>query len=109
MIKRQKKTKIFVAILGFNIEKTLENVYRAIPKNVVNQVILFNDGSTDNTEKIAQALDLRTVSHSKNRGFGEINKSACKYLLKNKGDLLIMLHGDGQYNPKDLPKFVKSF
>jgi len=104
---KAKKPKIIVVMPAYNAERTLKTIYSGIPKNLINSVIIVNDGSTDQTSSVAKKLKAKFISHSKNLGYGANQKTCYKQALKQKADYVIMLHPDGQYNPKDLPKFVK--
>jgi len=103
------KQKVIVVLPAYNAAKTLELVYRHIPKNLVADIILVDDGSTDNTVAVAKKLKLKTFIHKVNRGYGANQKTCYRQALKLGADFVIMLHPDGQYDPKDLPKFIAQF
>lgn len=98
--------KITVVIPAYNSEKTLRDVYNKIPKDLVDEVIIVDDGSKDHTVAEIKRLGLKPIVHKKNLGYGANQKTLYTEALKRGTDYIIMLHPDGQYDPKDLPKFI---
>lgn len=94
---------------AYNAARTLQNVYRKIPKKIADFIVLVDDGSKDETVKIAKKLKIHTIVHKKNQGYGANQKTCYTYALKKNVDFVIMLHPDGQYDPRDIPKFIKAF
>lgn len=93
--------KIIVVLPAYNAEKTLEQTYQEIPFDIVDDVILVNDASKDNTVAEAQRLGIKhIITHEKNRGYGGNQKSCYNKALELKGDIVIMVHPDYQYTPK---------
>ena len=93
--------KIVVVLPAYNAGNTLEKTYREIPFDVVDEVVLVDDRSKDETVKIAQSLGIRhIVIHEQNRGYGGNQKSCYDTALKLGADVVIMLHPDYQYTPK---------
>ena len=99
-------SKIIVALPAYNAGRTLEKVFTAVPKTL--DVLLVDDGSKDGTADLSHRLGIKTIVHSQNRGYGANQKTLYKNALKLGADFVIMLHPDGQYDPKDLTKFVKA-
>jgi len=99
--------KVIIAIIAYKAEKTLEKTYRAIPLEWVDEVILGDDGSPDNTVEISRKLGIKTLVHEKNKGYGENQKMCYREALKDGGDIIVMLHGDFQYDPSCIPEMVK--
>ena len=96
-----KNKKIGVVLPAYNAEKTLERTYNEIPFDIVDEVILTDDCSNDNTVKIAQQLGIRNIiKHEKNKGYGANQKSCYKKALELDCDIIVMLHPDYQYTPK---------
>jgi len=96
-----KNKKIGVVLPAYNAEKTLERTYNEIPFDIVDEVILTDDCSNDNTVKIAQQLGIRNIiKHEKNKGYGANQKSCYKKALELGCDIIVMLHPDYQYTPK---------
>lgn len=92
--------KIVVVMPAYNAEKTLRKTYDEIPKDVVDDIILTDDYSTDRTVEIAKELKLRTFVHGRNLGYGGNQKTCYREALKLGADVVVMLHPDYQYTPK---------
>lgn len=103
-----KKDKVFVVIPAYNSEKSITNVYRNIPARDVEKVIIVDDGSKDHTVKVIKSLGLKPIVHKINLGYGGNQKSLYTQALKSGAKYVIMLHPDGQYNPKELPRFISA-
>ena len=95
--------KIVVIMPAYNAEKTLEKTYNEIYQNFVDEVILVDDFSEDSTKDIAKRLNITTIVHDKNKGYGANQKSCYRAALKADADIVIMLHPDYQYTPKLIP------
>lgn len=92
---------------AYNAAKTVKNTYDDIPKEWVDSILLVDDQSRDETVAIAQQLGITTFRHSKNKGYGGNQKTCYIEALKLKADIVVMLHPDYQYNPKDIPLILK--
>lgn len=93
--------KIVVVMPAYNAEMTLEQTYKEIPMDVVDEVILTDDCSKDNTVSKARELGIREVLvHDKNRGYGGNQKTCYNRALKLGADIVIMVHPDYQYTPQ---------
>ncbi len=93
--------KIIVILPAFNAEKTLEKTYKDIPFDVVDDVILTDDKSTDKTVEVARNIGIEYIlKHDSNRGYGANQKTCYNKALELKADIIVMLHPDYQYNPK---------
>jgi glycosyltransferase involved in cell wall biosynthesis len=93
--------RIAVVLPAYNAAKTLAKTYAEIPLDIVDDVILCDDASKDNTVEKARELGIsHVISHAKNRGYGGNQKSLYDYALKQGADIVIMLHPDYQYTPK---------
>lgn len=88
---------------AYNAEKTLEKTYNEIYQNFVDEIILVDDFSSDETKEISKRLNITTILHKKNLGYGANQKSCYRAALKAGADIVIMLHPDYQYTPKLLP------
>ncbi len=95
--------KIVVIMPAYNAEKTLEQTYSEICFSMVDEVILTDDNSCDKTKDIAKNLNITTIQHATNKGYGANQKSCYKAALQNGADIVIMLHPDYQYTPKLVP------
>ena len=92
--------KVVVVMPAYNAARTLEQTYRELPVDIVDQVILTDDGSTDDTVERAKALGLKTLVHPQNRGYGANQKTCYREALATGADIIIMVHPDYQYSPK---------
>jgi len=93
--------KIFVVMPAYNAEKTLEQTYKEIPMNIVDEVILTDDCSKDDTIKKAKELGIKEIQiHNENKGYGGNQKTCYNRALELGADIVIMLHPDYQYTPK---------
>jgi glycosyltransferase involved in cell wall biosynthesis len=93
--------KIGVVLPAYNAEKTLEQTYAEIPFDIVDEVILTDDCSHDDTVKVARKLGIKhIIIHEKNRGYGGNQKSCYQKALELGCDIIVMLHPDYQYTPK---------
>jgi len=93
--------KIVVVLPAYNAAKTLEKTYKEIPFDIVDQVILVDDLSKDNTFEEAQRLKIdHVIRHEKNKGYGGNQKTCYNKALEIGADIVVMLHPDYQYTPK---------
>lgn len=95
--------KIAVVMPAYNAEKTLRMTVEALPKDVVDDIILVDDCSRDATVKIAEELGLFYARHPQNRGYGGNQKTCYRLALERGADIVIMLHPDYQYDPRLVP------
>ncbi|MEK7254121.1 MAG: glycosyltransferase family 2 protein, partial [Bacteroidota bacterium] len=99
-----KGKKVIVVLPAYNAALTLEKTYAEIPFPLVDEVILCDDASRDNTVELARSLGIgHVIVHEKNKGYGGNQKSLYKKALSLGGDVIIMLHPDYQYTPKLIP------
>lgn len=92
--------KICVVMPAYNAECTLEKTYNDIPKDVVDEIILTDDYSKDNTVEVAKRLGIKIFVHEKNKGYGANQKTCYQGALKTGADVVVMLHPDYQYPPQ---------
>ncbi|NVM22891.1 MAG: glycosyltransferase family 2 protein [Desulfobacterales bacterium] len=95
-----KEKRVVVVMPAYNAEKTLRKTYAEIPKEIVDEVIVVDDQSRDRTAEIARSLNINTIVHSKNRGYGGNQKTCYKEAMKLGADIVIMVHPDYQYTPR---------
>jgi glycosyltransferase involved in cell wall biosynthesis len=99
--------KVVVVLPAYNAAKTLEKTYKEIDFGIVDEVILVDDASKDNTIAVAESLGIHhIVKHDRNKGYGGNQKSCYNYALKIGADIVIMLHPDYQYNPQLIPSMA---
>jgi glycosyltransferase involved in cell wall biosynthesis len=100
------KAKVVIVMPAYNAAKTLRVTYDAIPKGDVDQVILVDDGSSDETLQIAKELKLEVFVHGRNYGYGANQKTCYTEALKAGAGIVVMLHPDYQYDPRLLPDII---
>ena len=93
--------KIVVVLPAYNASKTLINTYNEIPFDIVDEVILVDDNSTDETLQVAKQIGIKhIIKHENNLGYGGNQKTCYNKALELDADIVIMLHPDYQYTPK---------
>ncbi|PIQ95652.1 MAG: glycosyl transferase family 2 [Nitrospinae bacterium CG11_big_fil_rev_8_21_14_0_20_56_8] len=92
--------KIIVVLPAYNAAKTLERTYHELPHDYVDEVILVDDHSHDDTSRISRNLGLKTITHEKNLGYGGNQKTCYREALNRGADIVIMVHPDYQYSPR---------
>ena len=92
--------KIAVVLPAYNAGRTLERTFAEIPLEIVDDVILVDDASTDETAQVARRLGIHTVIHSRNGGYGANQKTCYTNALARGADIVVMLHPDYQYSPR---------
>ncbi len=100
------KLKVVVVMPAYNAAKTLERTYNDIPPQTVDEVILVDDVSKDETVEIARQLGLRVVIHIQNRGYGGNQKTCYIEALRDGADIVVMLHPDYQYDSTRIPELI---
>jgi glycosyltransferase involved in cell wall biosynthesis len=95
--------KVIAVLPAMNAAKTLERTVAAIPRDFVDEVILVDDHSTDETRELARSLPVRLVWHPHNAGYGANQKTCYLEALQRDADVVVMLHPDGQYEPQLIP------
>ena len=100
------RPKIVVVMPAYNAAKTLRLTYADLPPGLIDQVILVDDGSSDDTVKIARELGLEVFVHNRNYGYGANQKTCYREALKMGADIVVMVHPDYQYDPKLLPSVI---
>ena len=95
--------KVVVIMPAYNAEKTLEQTYNDLCKDIVDEIILVDDNSSDKTKEVARNLGITTIVHDKNKGYGGNQKTCDTAALKTNADIVIMVHPDYQYTPRLVP------
>ena len=85
---------------AYNAEKTLRQTYSELPHEYVDDVILVDDASKDNTPEIARQLGIVTIVHTRNKGYGANQKTCYREALSKGADIVVMVHPDYQYSPR---------
>jgi len=99
--------KIIVVLTAYNAEQTLGSTYAELPFDILDDVVLVDDHSSDDTVRVAAKLGIkRIIIHEKNRGYGANQKTCYKAALELGADIIVMLHPDYQYTPHLIPAMV---
>jgi len=107
MTSQKHRPKVVVIMPAYNAAKTLRMTYLELPHDVVDVVLLVDDGSSDETIEIARQLDLELFIHNRNYGYGGNQKTCYIEALKQGADIVVMVHPDYQYDPTFLPKIIE--
>ena len=98
-----KKPKIIGVILAYNVAKMLPRAIERIPKKILDDLIVMDDGSKDGTYEVAKKLGVKVFRHVPNRGYGGNLKAGIKKAIEMGADYIVEIHGDGaQFNPKSI-------
>jgi glycosyltransferase involved in cell wall biosynthesis len=92
--------KVVVVMPAYNAAKTLETTISEIPRDVVDELLLVDDGSRDNTVELSRDLGIVTFRHDGNYGYGRNQKTCYREALLRNADIVVMLHPDYQYTPR---------
>jgi glycosyltransferase involved in cell wall biosynthesis len=92
------KKKVIAVMPAYNAAKTLEKTYKDIPNGLIDETILVDDRSSDNTMDIAKKLGITVIVHKENTGYGGNQKTCYKEAVKKGADIVIMIHPDYQYD-----------
>ncbi|HOE05346.1 MAG TPA: glycosyltransferase family 2 protein, partial [Bacteroidales bacterium] len=93
--------KLIIVLPAYNASQTLEKTWSEIPFDIVDEVILVDDSSRDNTVEVAKSLGIHhIIVHEQNKGYGGNQKTCYNKALELEGDIVVMLHPDYQYTPK---------
>jgi len=92
--------KLIVIMPAYNAEKTLRQTYEELPHEYVDEVILVDDASRDETPRVAEELGIKTIIHPENRGYGGNQKTCYTEALRHGADIVVMVHPDYQYSPR---------
>jgi glycosyltransferase involved in cell wall biosynthesis len=103
---QQRRPKVVVIMPAYNAAKTLKMTYMELPRDVVDTVLLVDDGSSDDTVDIARQLNLELFIHNRNYGYGGNQKTCYTEALKTGADIVVMVHPDYQYDPRCLPEII---
>ncbi len=108
---------VFVLMPAYNAGETIERVFERIPPEAsqrIRRYVVVNDGSQDNTAEVVSRLERRipnlvALTHEKNRGYGEAEKTLLRYAVAEGADVGILLHSDGQYSPEKIIELLEPF
>ena len=100
------KKKVIVVLPAYNAARTLAITLKDIPRDVVDEVLLVDDASTDNTAALARELGIRVIRHEQNRGYGGNQKTCYNEALRLGADVVVMVHPDYQYDPTAITRLI---
>jgi glycosyltransferase involved in cell wall biosynthesis len=103
----KRRPKVVVIMPAYNAAKTLKMTYMELPRDVVDVVLLVDDGSSDETVEIARQLNLELFIHNRNYGYGGNQKTCYAEALRADAEIVVMVHPDYQYDPTFLPSIIK--
>ncbi len=92
--------KIVVVMPAYHAEKTLKECFNSLPHDIVDEVVLVDDGSSDRTFELAKTLSINSFRHERNVGYGGNQKTCYQEALKCGADIVVMVHPDYQYDPR---------
>ena len=98
--------KVAVVMPALNAASTIGPMIGAIPREWVDEIVVVDDGSTDETVRIARELGVRVVWHPHNAGYGANQKTCYLDVLQRDAEVVVMLHPDGQYEPGLIPELI---
>jgi len=101
------ETKTFVVMPAYNAAATLERTFNDLPMDQVDEVILVDDCSTDNTVELARSLGIHVIEHETNKGYGGNQKTCYAAALERGADFVVMIHPDYQYDARTLTAAVE--
>jgi glycosyltransferase involved in cell wall biosynthesis len=101
------KLRVVVVMPARQAAATLERTFSAIPQDAVDEVILVDDSSTDETVRLARTLPIHLVWHPHQVGYGGNQKTCYLEALQHDADVVVMLHPDGQYEPELIPRMIE--
>ena len=101
-----RKHKIIAVLPAYNAERTLAATVADFPAGSVDEILLVDDGSKDNTVAIAREMGLTVIVHEKNTGYGGNQKTCYRYCLEHGADIVVMIHPDYQYDARTIPHAV---
>lgn len=100
------RPKVVVVMPAYNAAKTLRMTYADLPHDMVDLIILVDDGSRDETARIARELGLELFIHNRNYGYGANQKTCYREALRAGAEIVVMVHPDYQYDPTLLPRII---
>jgi glycosyltransferase involved in cell wall biosynthesis len=92
--------KVVVVLPAYHAARTLEQTWNAIPHDIVDDVLLVDDGSSDDTVELARRLGMHVFVHQSNLGYGANQKTCYREALRLGADIVVMVHPDYQYDPR---------
>ncbi len=101
------RPRVVIVMPAYNAAKTLEDTFRKIPAGYFDEIVVVDDFSRDDTTALAKRLNLKAIRHPHNVGYGGNQKTCYMEALRDRAEIVVMLHPDGQYDPAIIPEMVK--
>jgi glycosyltransferase involved in cell wall biosynthesis len=98
---------VFIVMPAYNAARTLRRTYEELPHDIIDTVIVVDDGSGDETAQIARDLGLQVFVHNRNYGYGANQKTCYREALRAGADVIVMVHPDYQYDPTLVPEIIR--
>jgi len=106
-----KEVKVVIVVPAFNESSVIYNVLKSIPKKIKGtslvDVVVVNDGSSDNTQSEVRRAGIPVINHVINRGLGAAIRTGIEYARKKKAAIMVTFDGDGQHDPSDIEKIIR--
>jgi glycosyltransferase involved in cell wall biosynthesis len=99
--------RVFIVMPAYNAARTLRRTYEELPHDIIDTVIVVDDGSGDETAQIARDLGLQVFVHNRNYGYGANQKTCYREALRAGADVIVMVHPDYQYDPTLVPEIIR--
>jgi len=101
--------KAIALIPAYNASKTIRSIIERIPRDIIGEVLVLDDGSTDDTLQVLQGLkNIEILRHEKNRGYGAAQMTLYQAALSHPHDYSVILHADGGHFPEEIPSFLET-
>jgi glycosyltransferase involved in cell wall biosynthesis len=102
-----KKYKVAVVMPAYNVAAVVRKTIDSLPKNIVDEIFVIDDGSHDDTAEAARATGATVITHSQNQGYGGAQKTGYRAAIESGADAIVLVHGDNQYDPSFASEFVR--
>ncbi len=99
--------KTVLVLPAYNVAHTLARTIKDLPENIVEDIILVDDCSTDETVTVAESLNVRVIKHSERKGYGATQKTCYQKALELNADIVVIIHPDYRYDPKVIPELIQ--
>jgi glycosyltransferase involved in cell wall biosynthesis len=102
-----KPYRVVVVMPAYNVAPVVKKAIDSLPPNIIDEIIVVDDGSHDTTAAVAKAAGATVIRHTENRGYGGAQKTGYLAAIASNADAIILIHGDNQYDPSYAPEFIR--